>query len=553
MAVGEDSLLNSYSVVGRAWASVVHDQPMTNSALHRNQSARSLSFVISAFITLAVSAALMPGNAAAAFRAGDVGFSLKTDAGQTWVYGDSWNRGAFVRNAMTLNDGYVGTVRGVPKGNWVWPGAPFELPNGDIAMYAAEVTQQRNKTGTWSFKVLGGLRAQFDPAHAGQATVTQMPRPSILWSAAAVNDGTNQYVYGIDGSHHAHVAKVNDNGSVSAIRTMGGTISGQFTVLQDPADNKWWMVGQLPFLSRRVVAYPLSGPAGKVTGPALKLITLPIPGASRYTYAATIHPELNGLLTWAVNGSGAGTPYGLQRQAAFWPLSLTYAKAAAAATAARKASASASAGSGGDKVKLWDSKKQPELEDQLDAHARLDTTETWLGSAPDQLEAGMDPNATAPAVWEFGDSTAPPKAPVGEDNDGNTTFVVPATKVGYAAQQAAASSAVIAAKQAAALARAQVDAASNAARLAERRGEALKQAAEAGTRAERIAAERRAEDLKRQAEKAKNDAEKALEQANNAIERAQSALERANGKGRTTWGLAPVSNDAAGFSWGLRG
>jgi len=534
-------------------ASVVHDPAMNTSTLHPNHSARSLSFVISAFITLAVSAALMPGNAVAAFRAGDVGFSLKTDAGQTWVYGDSWNSGAFVRNAMTLNDGYVGTVRGVPKGNWVWPGAPFELPNGDIAMYAAEVTQQLNKTGTWSFKVLGGIRAQFDPAHAGKATVTQMPRPSILWSAAAANDGTNQYVYGIDGTHHAHVGKVNDNGSVSAVRTMGGTISGQFTVLQDPTDDKWWMVGQLPFLSRRVVAYPLSGPAGKVTGPALKLITLPIPGASRYTYAATVHTELNGLLTWAVNGSGAGTPYGLQRQAAFWPLALTHAKAAAAATAARKAAAAAAAGSPGDRVRLWDSKKQPELEGQLDAHAKLDTTETWLGSAPDQLQVGMDPSATAPAVWEFGDSTTAPKAPVGEDNDSDTTFVIPSTKAGYAAQQDAAAAAVTIARQASALARAQVDAASIASRLAEQQGEALKQAAEAGGRAERIAAQKRADDLKRQAEKAKSDAERALERPNNAFERAQSAFERANGKGRTTWGLAPPATAPSGFSWGLRG
>jgi hypothetical protein len=28
------------------------------------------------------------------------------------------------------------------------------------------------------------------------------------------------------------------------------------------------------------------------------------------------------MLTWAVNGHGPGTPYGLQRQAAFWPLAL---------------------------------------------------------------------------------------------------------------------------------------------------------------------------------------------------------------------------------------
>ena len=526
---------------------------MNNHALHHHRSLRSLSLMFGAFVTLAVSAALMPGNAIAAFRAGDVGFSLKTDSGQTWVYGDSWNNGAFIRNAMTLDDAYVGTLRGVPKTNWVWPGAPFELPNGDIAMYAAEVTKVQSKTGMWSFKVLGGLRAQFDPAHAGLATVSAMPRPAILWSAAAANDGTNQYVYGIDANHHAHVGKVNDNGSVTAIRTMGGTISGQFTVLQDPTDNKWWMVGNLPFLSRRVVAYPLSGPAGTVTGSALKLITLPNPGASRYTYAATVHPELNGLLTWAVNGSGAGTPYGLQRQAAFWPLALTYAKAAAGATTATVRTA-ASATSGGDKVKLWDSSKQPELENELDAVAKLDTTTTWLGEAPGDLAPDMNPNATAPAVWEFGDSSTAPKKPIGEDDDKTTTFMVPSTKVGFAAQQAAAAAALTAAKAAQTLAAAQLIAANKATSLAERQGEALKQAAEAGTAAERRAAEKLANDLQKQAEKAQADAERALEKAKNAVEKAKAAVEKANGKGRTSWGLLATGGDgASGYSWGLRG
>ncbi len=525
---------------------------MNNHALHHHRSLRSLSLMFGAFITLAVSAALMPGNAAAAFRAGDVGFSLKTDSGQTWVYGDSWNNGAFVRNAMTLDDAYVGTLRGVPKTNWVWPGAPFELPNGDIAMYAAEVTKIQSKTGMWSFKVLGGLRAQFDPGHAGLATVSAMPRPAILWSAAAANDGTNQYVYGIDANHRAHVGQVSDNGSVTEIRTMGGTISGQFTVLQDPNDGKWWMVGNLPFLSRRVVAYPLSGPAGKVTGAALKLITLPNPGASRYTYAATVHPELNGLLTWAVNGSGAGTPYGLQRQAAFWPLALTYAKAAAAATSTGATAAATT--TVGDKVKLWDSKKQAQLENELDAMAKLDSTETWLGEAPGDLAPDQNPNATAPAVWEFGDSSTEPKKPIGEDDDKDTTFIVPSTKVGFAAQQAAAAAALTAAKAAQTLAAAQLAAANKATQLAEQQGEALKDAAEAGTSGQRRAAERRSQELQKLAEKAQADAERALEKAKNAVEKAKSALERANGKGRTSWGLLATGGDtASGYSWGIRG
>ena len=87
------------------------------------------------------------------------------------------------------------------------------------------------------------------------------------------------------------------------------------------------MVGSLPFLSRRVVAYQLSGPAGKVTGPGLTLITLPDPGPGGYAYAATVHPELDGLLTWAVNSTVKGAPYGLRQQAGFWPAALRFAHA----------------------------------------------------------------------------------------------------------------------------------------------------------------------------------------------------------------------------------
>jgi len=513
------------------------DGGMNNTAIYLTRSPRlmrTMSTVFAALITLAISAAMMPATSAAALRAGDVGFSLATPAGQTWVYGDSWNNGVFIRNAITLNNAYVGTLRGVPAGSWVWPGAPFELPNGHVAMYGAEVKQVT--PGPWGFQLQGGIRAEFDPAHAGQATVTAMPRPATIWAAAAAKDPTSaaQYVYGIDGSHHAHVAQVNIDGSVTAIRTMGGTISGQFTVLQEPSGG-WWMVGQLPYLSRRVVAYPLSGPAGKVTGPALKLITLPDPGATRYTYAGTIHPEMNGLLTWAVNGTGAGTPYGLQRQAAFWPLALTYAKAAAGVTATAARVHTAAATAAADKVVLWASTKQAELQTELSAAAEIDTSQNWLAPLPDPLATGLDANSGAPAFWEFqGNQTQPP---VGENSDTGGDFIVPSSDSGYKAQQVAAKSAEAAAKLALADAVAQQKAADQAARAAQKQADAQQKAAEAQGKAAQKAAEKAAQQAQKDAEKAQAAADKAVEKAKNDAARAAEAAKNANGKGRTSWGL----------------
>ncbi|CAB4879543.1 unannotated protein [freshwater metagenome] len=350
-----------------------------------------------------------------------------------------------------------------------------------------------------------------------------------------------QYVYGIDGNHHAHVARANDNGTTTEIGTMGGTISGQFTVLQEPS-GKWWMVGQLPFLSRRVVAYPLSGPAGKVTGAGLKLITLPSPGPTRYTYAGTVHPELNGLLTWAVNGSGAGTPYGLQRQAAFWPLALTYAKAAAAATAAAKAKI-AIAGTAGNTVKIWATSKQKELENELATNAELDLTQNWLAPLPDPLSPDLSiPSSSAPAAWEMSGRASDPSQPAGEDSDTGGDFIVPETSAGYKAQQTLARAADSAAKASVKAAAAQTKAAEAAKAAVERQAEANKQAAEALGQQAKLAAEKAAEQAKLAAEKAQAAAEKALEKAKNEAAKAAEALKQANGKGRTNWGVLAPTN-----------
>ena len=502
-------------------------------------------------------AAIAP-SAEAGLRAGDVGFSIKTAAGQTWVYGDSWNNGHFIRNAMTLDGSYSGSIPNPSSSNWVWPGAPYENGDGRIAMYGAEITQA--KPGIWGFKIVGGIKAVFNPANAASATVTRIAAGSKLWSAASASDSTGTLVYSIDRNHHAHAGRPQPDGSVTEVSAMGGTISGQFSVIADP-DGNWWMVGQLPFLSRRVVAYPLSGPAGKVTGPALKLMTLPSPGAKRFTYGATIHNELSGLMTYAVNGSGPGTPYGLQRSEQFWPYALTFAQAALATPAAaapllraaralsRAAAHMAVVTVGGDRVKLWPTEKQSELDAELNHRNQSWHGNDWLGSKPTDLGEGMNPSAGAPSVWDSAGTS--PKQPDGEDSDSASSreFLVPATAKGLKAQQTAAKSAV-------ALATAQLKAASSelaAALAAERAQAAAAQANEKLIESQKHAAEAQgpaaiaaAKQAEKNAEKAKAAAERAAEnareQAANAVEAARSALakanaalEKANGNGRRSW------------------
>lgn len=255
----------------------------------------------------------------AAFRPGDVGFSIRTPSGQAWIYGDSWINGFFIRNAITVNGVYTGSIRGLERGTWVWPGAPFMLPGGKIGMYAAEVTQV--KPGMWGFKVLGGVRVECSPTRPWSAKVVRMPRPGMIWAAAATRDESGTIVYAVDSRHHVHAGRPQADGTVAEIGLVGGMISGQFSVVRD-SGGTWWMVGQAPHLSRRVIAYRLTGPAGRTVGKPLRLTTLPSPGPTRFAYGATIHPELGGLLTWAVNGHGPGTPYVLQRFDAFWPSAL---------------------------------------------------------------------------------------------------------------------------------------------------------------------------------------------------------------------------------------
>ena len=132
--------------------------------------------------------------------------------------------------------------------------------------------------------------------------------------------------------NRAHAGRPLPDGTVREVAKLGGWISHQFTVLQDGFGD-WWMVGQLPMLSSRVVAYPLSSPTGRVTGEPVEVARLPDPGPDRIAYSVLVHPELDGLLTWAVNGTGPGTPYGLQRRDRFWPESLVEAQLAASVPA----------------------------------------------------------------------------------------------------------------------------------------------------------------------------------------------------------------------------
>lgn len=522
----------------------------------------------------------VPGTAGAAttFRAGDVGFSIPTAKGSTWVYGDSWVNGRFVRNAMTLNGAYAGTIPSGTTRTWMWPGAPFRTPTGRIAMYGGEFTST-GTGGSWGFKLTNPFRAEFDPARASAATVKRLAPGGILWSASSVHDSQGPIVYGVDSNHRAHAGRPQADGSVLDVGTMGGTISNQFTVLKEPA-GKWWLVGQLPFLSRRVVAYPLSGPTGKVTGSALKLITLPDPGSTRWTYAATIHTDYAGLLTWAVNGTGAGTPYGLQKSANFWPYTLYWARAAAAKTTTARTAGTASHRTaraadsaklkinngkgwgrlksleddstpgitGPDTVLMWASERQKELEQELARNQHNSTDSDWLGPLPEPLGEGMAPGAGSPSTWEFRGTN--PEQPVGEDSDkARDSFLVPATLKGWKAQQEAAKAAIAAAaaelKAASDHLKALVEeqkAAEKAAKAAEKLAEARRKAAEdAGTENEDESkqAEREAEAAKQAAEQAIEQAKQQLEAAKQTAERAKANAEKAsrkaNGNGRASW------------------
>jgi len=395
-------------------------------AADRRTSRRSSKLAAAATaVLLAVSAlALAPSGASAALRAGDVGFSFPSSAGPMWVYGDSWIDGRFIRNAITLSGHFSGEIKNVPDTHWVWPGAPFALPNGRIGMYGAEMRQE--SPGMWGFKTVRGIRATFMPNAAWQAEVTPT-NSALVWSAAATRSSTNPIVYAVDSAHRAHSGWPSADGSVKEIRNMGGLISGQFSVIPDD-NGRWWMVGQLPFLSRRVVAYRLVDRTGPVVGDYVPLATLPDPGANRFTYAATLHPEYGGLMTWAVNGSGPGTPYGLQRVNNFWPTSINAALTlrAAAAKAATVARASRTATIA--KVARPTQQEAAARRDLVDIQNRIDTQEEadrieveveqaegWLTEPPTQLDPGQDPESGSPAVREYSGRGEAVRSRRGED------------------------------------------------------------------------------------------------------------------------------------------
>lgn len=159
------------------------------------------------------------------------------------------------------------------------------------------------------------------------------------------------------------------------------------------------MVGQLPYLSRRLVAFPLASRAGPVTGTYLPLATLPSPGATRFTYAGTIHPEIGGLLTWAVNGTGPGIPYGLQRIDGFWPRALDAAIAIQAAPSkvsgptlvARRLLAAFQ-----DRIDSQEEARRVETE--------FERREGWLAPPPAPLPPGTVTSPGSPVFWTAGSS-----------------------------------------------------------------------------------------------------------------------------------------------------
>jgi hypothetical protein len=287
---------------------------------------------------LATVAVAVPATAAAATAAGqqaapqvltpgDAGFTLATPSGELWLYGDSKVNGVDVRNAVTLGGKYVGTIAASRPGRWIWPGAPFLMADGSVAMYSAEFV--RTGPTIWSYKPVQNVRVKFPANNAGAARV-QPSAPGLIWGAASTRDAKGPIVYAVDGNRAAHAGRPHRDGSVTPLSTVGGPISSEFSVLKAP-DGGWWMAGQLPDLSRQIVAYPLSSPTGAITGKPVTLMTVSDPGPTGFTYAASLHPELHGLLTWAVNGTGPNDPYGLRRIERFWPTALWIAKVRAAA------------------------------------------------------------------------------------------------------------------------------------------------------------------------------------------------------------------------------
>lgn len=254
---------------------------------------------------------------AAAFRPGDVGFSLVTPKGTVWIYGDSWDtNGNFIRNAITLNGKYQGTIiHRMPKGHWMWLGAPFLLANGKVGVYGSEMIQKSK--GMWGFKRVGQVYVEFDPKNVKGAQTTRIDKTSTPWSCASAVDGEGPLVYTVDSKHHPRVGRPQADGSVKPLATLEAQLSGHFSVIQDDK-GKWWMVGTGIMLSRRVWAYPMESPQGPVNGKKRLLTTLPSPGAANYVYHVTIHPEENGLLTYAINGSGPGSMYMMKRISNFW-------------------------------------------------------------------------------------------------------------------------------------------------------------------------------------------------------------------------------------------
>lgn len=256
-----------------------------------------------------------PSLASSNFRPGDVGFSLYNKYGHVWLYGDSWYRGRFIRSAVTVNGRYTGFLAGVKRGNWIWPGAPWNLPDGRIMMYASENKTPSGK-GPWQRSFVRGLRVVFDPRYPGRAKV--YPTPGTVWSADAVRWRGQLYLYSVNSRYQAYVAKTSATGVVQSTRKLGGFLGGHFSVVQD-SKKRWWMVGLGGMLSRRLWAHRLESPWGPIISKPVLLATLPKPGLKRFTYAADVHTELGGLLTWAVNGTGPGTPYGLQKRPGWWP------------------------------------------------------------------------------------------------------------------------------------------------------------------------------------------------------------------------------------------